>query len=735
MKCRWATSDIIYSSMPANQECSVTTTTAVSPLFGQGYPNVYVSCRNSLGNEQNTSQNIDITSLTVDYTAPETNDTSTTAIHTPGYVVNITEYDNVDSDPATLYCTDTSNTCTPSTPIDNNGQINFSTRGVSYLRYNFTDDVGNVQNVIKTININHLPTMSSASDNAADIIQGGTNKNISTVSLETDSGQTMTLFVCKSLGAASTGCTTSQYCTSSGTANISCAYTSDTDSASHEWYSYIFDSSDEGAAANPLNGYYTTDSTAPIITLISPANITYTQNSLTLTIVVNEALKNAFYSINNGINQSLSNISLLEYTAVNSTIANGNYYVVFHANDSYGNMISSDAVHFTINSAPGDTTPPAITIMSPVNLPYSTSSSTLFNITSDESLNWAGYKINAGAITNLGNSSSRDWNSTVNLNEGWNNITFYANDTSSNQNNKTIIFWVDLTNPQIVSHSCTPNPVNDLGNVSCISSFSDNLGLNYYILGYNATGIWQNSTGIPLSGLLASVPVYEISSGNTTPGTFAVETFVYDLSGRSNNTLFYVSVADDTAPKIFNITYLPNTTDDLDPYVNVKFNATIIEDYLLGAISLMYKLASSSAWSSLAMENQTAITYGSPIVYNTSITFENGTWQFRVNATDFARNENLSDISSLVITNETTQVVTSTIPSIKSFYYSGRTENNSLGELILNNTGDSSMTFNITLSSSSIGSRLILNDTGNATASYSFSPKQEPQPDHICKHI
>ena len=57
---------------------------------------------------------------------------------------------------------------------------------------------------------------------------------------------------------------------------------------------------------------------------------------------------------------------------------------------------------------------------------------------------------------------------------------------------------------------------------------------------------------------------YVISAGNTTPGNFVSQIYLYDLSGRGNLTTSYtVNVSDDTFPTIHNITYSPNTPDGL----------------------------------------------------------------------------------------------------------------------------------------------------------------------------
>lgn len=145
MICRWSSSDVVYSSM--SNECTINASDAscsITDVASEGIHTRYISCQDSLTNEQNTSQNLNV-DFFLDYTAPTTSDNSVTSIQVPNYTVTITESDNVDSDPTTLFCTDTINSCSPDTTIDDGGSITFTTanRGTNYLLYNSTDDAGN----------------------------------------------------------------------------------------------------------------------------------------------------------------------------------------------------------------------------------------------------------------------------------------------------------------------------------------------------------------------------------------------------------------------------------------------------------------------------------------------------------------------------------------------------------------------------------------------------------------
>ena len=723
MLCRWSDTDLSYSAM--SNDCTIGGSTAncsINDVAAQGLTTRYISCQDNLTNEHTSANNLEVL-FTLDYTDPTTTDNSNTNIQAPPYSVTITEQDNVDADPTTLYCTDIVDSCVPSITIDDGGIVTFTSanRGVNYLRVNSSDGAGNTQAIqSSTININQLPVFTSASDNAT-TIGGGELVNITTVSTEPDS-QEITLWVCNSANVTFEGCGDTEYCNASASDNATCVFTAESDSASHTWYAFIFDDSDETAVTN-FSGSYTTDSTSPVITLVIPTNgSTITQDSVTLTISVDEALSSAWYSLDGGTtNVTMTNTTLTSWTYTNSSIADGLYYMTFWANDSYGNDATLIGNSFTINATLPDTTPPTITSRSPTDNSYDTDGSVLLNMTTDEDVTWAGYTNNSGTLTDLDNTSKTSWNSTLNFAEGIHEIIFYANDSSNNQGTASATVYVDLTNASVTTFSCTD--VNDSENVVCTIAATDAIGLENYKIGYNATGTWVNSSLISFTGTSNST-TYTILSGNHSPLGFSTKLYVYDLSGRLNNTeTDDIVISDDTLPVINNYTYVPNAIDDLDPAVEIKVNTTITEDYNISSVVLMYYNMTSSSWNITTMTNNSVLTVGSSstVVYNASFTPEAGSWTFKINATDFAGNENISANTTIVVEDDISEEITTTILDVKSITYAQRIVNNSLGYLNMNNTGDATMSFNVSLSSTDadIQSRLSVNYTDAQTGNFS----------------
>ena len=84
------------------------------------------------------------------------------------------------------------------------------------------------------------------------------------------------------------------------------------------------------------------DLTPPVVHLLSPENVTYGIESVPLVFRVNERTDWMGYSLNNDKNVSIAGNTTL------TSLANGLYSIRVYANDTSGNVGSSEKVHFTI---------------------------------------------------------------------------------------------------------------------------------------------------------------------------------------------------------------------------------------------------------------------------------------------------------------------------------------------------------------------------------------------------
>ncbi len=545
MLCRWSSSDTSWSGM--GNDCITNEAFATCSLtgFSEGFITMYISCKDSLGNEQGLSNNLDVF-FYLDHTEPTTSDNHDANIHLPGYTVSLTELDNVDSDPTTLYCF-SSNSCTPNLLIDNNAQIVYNTRGTNYLRYFSYDDAGKNQTTVnKTVQINSLPLFITAVDNST-IIKGGDWVNVNTTSSESDTGQSLSLYICNSSGATSSGCTGTELCNNTADANLSCSFPSETDSTTHVWYAYIFDSLGEAATANPITGFYFTDSSGPVITIISPANTTYPSVNVTAEISTSENVNWAAYSLDGDTNITMTNISATSFTSSLTNLPYGQHNITFYANDSYGNLGETSIRYFSV-ATPIDTTSPSLTISSPTNASYTNPSGTYVNISSDEALSWAGYTLNGGNLTNLTNASSTIWyvNLTSLTQESTNTVIVYGNDSSGNQGARTVIFYADTLAPRYSSVSA-PSTNQSLP-VNCSIFWNDTFALSNVLIGENSSGSFENHTISLTSNGTASYLI--VGSKLANAGNYTCIFYATDIARNTNSTSTTFEVSDVAAPGI-----------------------------------------------------------------------------------------------------------------------------------------------------------------------------------------
>jgi hypothetical protein len=625
LSCKWDSSDLAFSSMSSNcinygnrSNCSI------NNALIEGAFNRYISCAdNATGlNEQNASNNLDI-QFYLDYTTPTTSDNSDSNFKVPNYLVTITELDNVDSNPLTYYCSSTSVGCSPTTIIDNGGIITYtaSNRGVNYLRYYSIDFAGNNQSIVnKTININQLPVLTSASDNAV-TIKGGTPVNVSSVSYDLDAGQTLVLRVCDSIGANYSACSGTQYCSSSGIANLSCVFNSEIDSGVHNWYAYIFDSLNESASGNPQTGSYTTDSTGPTLTPASPTNSTYTQTTIIANVVLGESVGNVWYNLDGNLtNVSMTNTSAVIWVATISNLSLGSHNIIFYANDSFGNLGNSSFIYFSIEN-PADITAPTITIVSPSDATY-VSTAPFVNVTSDESLNWAGYRLNGGSLISMSNLSLTNWFTTLSLSqESINTLVIYANDTSNNQANKTITIYGDSLAPRYSNANVVPNPSNQSQSVNCSISWNDGFNISNVIIEENSLGFYENHT---FASFGSSGDVSYLISGVklSNNGVYTCRFYASDASGNTNLTSQIFTVNDVNAPSII---------------ITSPTNATYNQQNI--TVSLVASENASSAWYSLNGTGNVSMINSSGINWNATLTnLVNGAYNIIFYANDSSGN-------------------------------------------------------------------------------------------------
>jgi hypothetical protein len=122
----------------------------------------------------------------------------------------------------------------------------------------------------------------------------------------------------------------------------------------------------------------TIETQAPLITINSPQNITYTTQIILFNVTLSEN-GTCLYSLDSSANRTMSSSNNRAYSAVNSTMTEGSHNVMFNCNDSVGNFNSTSVVFFVDSIYPlinyGDGTETSGTIMIRTNIVVNASAS------------------------------------------------------------------------------------------------------------------------------------------------------------------------------------------------------------------------------------------------------------------------------------------------------------------------------------------------------------------------
>lgn len=187
------------------------------------------------------------------------------------------------------------------------------------------------------------------------------------------------------------------------------------------------------------------ENVAPIITIISPLNQTYTTTTINFNVSTNENTSWCGFSLDGTANITMTgNASGTGFNYTNSTMSQGSHNIIFACNDTVGNMnASSGAIVFSVDSVV-----PVVTITSPTNTTYTTNSID-FNFTLNEA-GYCEYSLNSGVTnyTMTANASNTGFNATnTSIADGSYTVNVYCNDTTGNINNSVSVTFLKDTTP------------------------------------------------------------------------------------------------------------------------------------------------------------------------------------------------------------------------------------------------------------------------------------------------
>jgi N-acetylneuraminic acid mutarotase len=164
----------------------------------------------------------------------------------------------------------------------------------------------------------------------------------------------------------------------------------------------------------------------PVLKVISPENKTYTSKNIQLVLSVNRPTNWMGYSLDGRPIVTIAGDTEL------SDLAEGAHSIIVYVNDTFGNLVSSGSVDFSV-----DTLPPRILVLSPENRTYS-DSDVQSDFTVNEPVEWMGYSLDGqDNVTVTGNVTLAV------LSEGSHHVTFYAIDLVGNTGaSKTVYFEI-----------------------------------------------------------------------------------------------------------------------------------------------------------------------------------------------------------------------------------------------------------------------------------------------------
>jgi len=348
-------------------------------------------------------------------------------------------------------------------------------------------------------------------------------------------------------------------------------------------------------------------------------------------------------------------------TTFNSAnLPDGNYNLSVNATDTGGNVNTSANISITIDNTPANIsidTPVNSTVQSAsflINASVNDTGSKIFNVTfrlttTNTQTNWLYAELNSGTI------NQGYWNTTFDTTttgDATYNITVNTTDFAGNQNlvnttqitidnnppNNSII--TPLANANISGNFLVNASVNDTGtgvqevNLTLYNSTS-NVTSNLMTLGSGTTttGYW-NAT---------------ISTTTITDGRYNISINASDTSGKINISQNITITIDNTAANVSAITPANSTPQISNFLINVSVNDTLTKVFNVTFRLMNHNTVTDWLYAEL---NSGSIDQGYwNTTFNTNTTTD-GNYNITINATDYAGNQNIINITQITIDTE-----------------------------------------------------------------------------------
>jgi hypothetical protein len=478
-------------------------------------------------------------------------------------------------------------------------------------------------------------------------------------------------------------------------------------------YSLNFTLADLAGNSNESTvGTIVIDSTTPAVFGIIPTVNTQFALLAEIEVAVNVTDTNSISVVLANITLSNGSIQILTLTNVlgnkynvsfNATNNLGEYNITFIVNDSSNNINNTQVTNFSIV----DSTAPVVTVLgctpSSINLGQSTQCIATVSDNVGNSVVTGNVTLPNGTIliqnaSNISDNYFFTFNNSVLV--GQYSVLWFANDTSGNSNTGTNNFNVsDITSPVITLNI----PINGYNSSSStvvfnITATDDALTNMNCSVTINGTINQTNSSTLNGSNTLFSITGFN-------QGDYMWNTTCTDNSSNTNTSTTRTFTVDTSTPNFFSLTTSPNTEADLDPNTNITLLANITDNITsVNTVILQYKINNASLYTNLTgtLNSTSGLYYG---IFNAT---SSSIYNLRIWVNDSAGNNAYSNSINISVAYDRNWTRTpSTFTPLSATFG----DNVTLGNLMINNTGD--FVFNFTIVSDS--NATLYNTTENFT--------------------
>lgn len=450
------------------------------------------------------------------------------------------------------------------------------------------------------------------------------------------------------------------------------------------------------SAFETINHTVIIDKTFPAVTNAQPTealSITAgNSTSINATATDNEAVDQIYASITtaNNVNTNIS-LPLLSGTQYRSNFTNttraGRYNITFYANDSATNINGSVTTYFIVI----DNILPNITITGCTPAIPEPFQSVTCNATITDAAGISNVNANVTqpttetvyAQTILNSGSNYYFTFTTTTKNGTYPVQWHATDINGNNQTANDSFRVIDTLPPNINLIAPPDAV--ITNSTRIS-FSFNT-TDIYDTTFSCS-LWINNTLNQTNTNVQNNTLTNLTTTNIPNGNNNWNISCTDTANNYNSSPQRTFTVDTGPPEFNSLTYVPTQAFQLKPNVQLNFTANISDNITsVSTATLQYKISTNTTYTDITMGS-----LGNSL-YNASFTpTQEGVYNVRLTSTDAAGNTGYSALINITIAFSRTWDITPTTISKTA----NLSQNITLGNFTINNTGDFPLNFTIT---------------------------------------